>query len=310
MSQVTAPILLDSTGQDISAKLQAIANAINGGTIDPLSVTQNGTYTPSGTTLGYGPVTVNVGGGGGSTNVLSGDSSPTAAQGSNGDIYLEYLSNVLPSGYTKRTYLEFVSGAYINTTVIPISIGIECSVSDLVYGNDKHWFGTDAGSSGSYTHFTTYSNKYFWGLSGTEASGGSWSAGDHLLLFNVENQIVLDGTVIGTGVSSSPSPLLIGRRGGTANLSNFRIYYFKLLSQNNALVKFFVPATRDSDSAAGLYELVSKTFYPNNGSGTLIAGPIDSTPLSGHEIVSTYAKVSGAWQSLIGTDINDINLGS
>lgn len=64
MSQVTAPILLDSTGQDISAKLQAIANAINGGTIDPLSVTQNGTYTPSGTTLGYGPVTVNVGGGG------------------------------------------------------------------------------------------------------------------------------------------------------------------------------------------------------------------------------------------------------
>lgn len=64
MSQVTAPILLDSTGQDISAKLQAIANAINGGTIDPLTVTQNGTYTPSGTTLGYGPVTVNVQGGG------------------------------------------------------------------------------------------------------------------------------------------------------------------------------------------------------------------------------------------------------
>lgn len=65
MSQVTAPILLDSTGQDISAKLQAIANAINGGTIDPLTVTQNGTYTPSGTTIGYGPVTVNVGGGAG-----------------------------------------------------------------------------------------------------------------------------------------------------------------------------------------------------------------------------------------------------
>lgn len=63
MSQVTAPILLDSTGQTISAKLQAIADAINGGTIDPLTVTQNGTYTPSGTTIGYGPVTVNVSGG-------------------------------------------------------------------------------------------------------------------------------------------------------------------------------------------------------------------------------------------------------
>lgn len=70
MSQVTAPILLDSTGQDISAKLQAIADAINGGTIDPLTVTQNGTYTPSGTTLGYGPVTVDVQGiGGGVPNI-------------------------------------------------------------------------------------------------------------------------------------------------------------------------------------------------------------------------------------------------
>lgn len=71
MSQVTAPILLDSTGQTISAKLQAIADAINGGTIDPLTVTQNGTYTPSGTTLGYGPVTVNVSGGGGDVPLLT-----------------------------------------------------------------------------------------------------------------------------------------------------------------------------------------------------------------------------------------------
>lgn len=70
MSTVTAPILLDSTGQDISAKLQAIANAINGGTIDPITITQDGTYTPSGTTIGYGPVTVNVGGGGGEERYL------------------------------------------------------------------------------------------------------------------------------------------------------------------------------------------------------------------------------------------------
>lgn len=61
MSQVTDPVMLDTTGQDIVAKLQDVIDAINGGTIDPLTVTQNGTYTPGGTTLGYGPVTVSVG---------------------------------------------------------------------------------------------------------------------------------------------------------------------------------------------------------------------------------------------------------
>lgn len=93
MSQVTAPILLDSTGQDISAKLQAIANAINGGTIDPLTVTQNGTYTPSGTTIGYGPVTVNVGGGG---NAWASLDEPSASIGQNGDYYF-HLVNGTPA---------------------------------------------------------------------------------------------------------------------------------------------------------------------------------------------------------------------
>lgn len=88
MSQVTAPILLDSTGQDISAKLQAIANAINGGTIDPLTVTQNGTYTPSGTTLGYGPVTVDVQSVG-SGNAYAYTDLPSASVGQDGEYYFE-----------------------------------------------------------------------------------------------------------------------------------------------------------------------------------------------------------------------------
>lgn len=39
-----------------------------GGNIQPLSVTQNGTYTASGSVDGYSPVTVNVSGGGGEEN--------------------------------------------------------------------------------------------------------------------------------------------------------------------------------------------------------------------------------------------------
>ena len=44
----------------------------------------------------YGnPVMLGGGGGGGSTNVLSGTTAPTAAQGSNGAVYLKYGGKVL-----------------------------------------------------------------------------------------------------------------------------------------------------------------------------------------------------------------------
>lgn len=88
MSQVTDPVILDSTGQIIVSKLQDIIDAINGGTIDPLSVTRNGTYTPSGTTLGYGPVTVDVPLTSGT--IIFGTAPPASNVGNDGDTYVQY----------------------------------------------------------------------------------------------------------------------------------------------------------------------------------------------------------------------------
>jgi len=94
MSQVTDPVMLDTTGQDIVAKLQDVIDAINGGTIDPLTVTQNGTYTPSGTTIGYGSVTVNVVGG----NAYASTDPPTSSVGENGNYYFELNDLVTING--------------------------------------------------------------------------------------------------------------------------------------------------------------------------------------------------------------------
>lgn len=95
MSKVTDPILLDRTGQDISAKLQKIADAIIGGTIDPITITANGTYTPTGQTAGYGPVTVNVGQGG---NAYASTVPPDASIGQNGDYYFELFDTTFITG--------------------------------------------------------------------------------------------------------------------------------------------------------------------------------------------------------------------
>lgn len=313
MSQVTDPVMLDSTGQIIVSKLQDVIDAINGGTIDPLTVTQNGTYTPSGTTLGYGPVTVNVGGGGGGITILSGTDAPTAAQGDNGQIYLKYLDVTLPAEYSELEYLEFVNRAYINTGVIPNNHSVEIKVDDVSYVNDKHWFGTNPSNPGGFMHFTTYNNKYYWGYTGTEGNGGSWSSGMHLLKYNYgdNNQIILDGTVIGSGFSASTAALNIGRRGTAANAANLRVYYFILTNKAvGAIERYYIPAARISDGVAGLYDVITQQFYTNAGSGTFIQGQVIQPAARDLFVLGAYAKVGGAWQSLIGTDINDIDLGS
>lgn len=110
MSQVTDPVMLDSTGQIIVSKLQDVIDAINGGTIDPLTVTQNGTYTPSGTTLGYGPVTVNVSGGGGGGNAYTDTVPPPASLGENGDYYFELYNSQVINGLQSEPNLTANTG--------------------------------------------------------------------------------------------------------------------------------------------------------------------------------------------------------
>ena len=114
MSLVTEPVILDRTGQIIADKLQGVIDAINGGTIDPLTVTRNGTYTPSGTTLGYGPVTVDVPSGGvalltkAEWNALTTEQKRTYGLVAIEDTLTGYTRGVLVNGADYSTILEYL----------------------------------------------------------------------------------------------------------------------------------------------------------------------------------------------------------
>ena len=45
-----------------------------------------------------------------------------------------------------------------------------------------------------------------------------------------------------------------------------KMYYCKIYD-NDVLVRDFIPAVRDSDGKAGLYDLVTNQFYTNVGTG-------------------------------------------
>jgi hypothetical protein len=77
--------------------VQAIPTG-GGGVIQPLSVSQNGTYTPPSGVDGYAPVTVSVPGGSG--NVIQGTTAPTSDIGENGNYYYEGAYTNSERGYT------------------------------------------------------------------------------------------------------------------------------------------------------------------------------------------------------------------
>lgn len=201
-------------------------------------------------------------------------------------------------------YIQFANGTYIDIGLAASDHLIEMKVNDLSYTNDKHWFGNP--NSNNHPHFTTYANQYYWGTGGSEPSGGSWTAGEHILEFNKgsNHAVILDGTIIGSGTNISTSyNILIGKRQGTANAANLRVFSFKMYDRtNDSLVRNLIPAKRTSDDALGMYDLVNNEFYANAGSGAFIAGNV----LSGTTIDMAYLKVSGAWQDLIGSSISDV----
>ena len=52
---------------------------------------------------------------------------------------------------------------------------------------------------------------------------------------------------------------------------NMKVYRLKLY-EDSILMREYVPCYRESDNEIGLYELVNKVFYPNNGAGSFNKG--------------------------------------
>lgn len=179
---------------------------------------------------------------------------------------------VLPEGYTALSYIAAPGGQKINTGVIPNGHKITVKYEMPAYVNDGHLFGTDAGASAC--HFTTYSNRYFWGTGSGERSGGAYTNGLHEVVYNDENgNVSLDGVSLGpAGNGSSSQELTICAR-GTANFQG-KLYYFIVHEKyTKAAIREMFPARRDSDGAVGMYDTANDVFYGNTGTGSFTAGP-------------------------------------
>lgn len=258
-------------------------------------------------------------GGGGSTNVLSGTTAPTSQEGSNGSIYLKHLPSQI-EGYDFIEYLQS-SGTQRIDTGVPARVQLKTEI-------DCQWAGsgdqTVLGGSSSvndnaiYLGYNSSNGKTYVGYAGSwhDFASGAVNQNRHLWEIDLQTDVQefhVDGarfaTTLNTFTETTSAENLNlfarsnGNMGFVGKIYNVKIYDYL---DNCNLIRDFVPVKRQSDNELGLYDLVNGVFYDNDGTGDFSGGSVvNMDPV----VQNTYTKVSGAWQNLIGTSIEDINLG-
>lgn len=203
------------------------------------------------------------------------------------------------SNYTAIDYLESTGTQYIDTGYIPnekTKFDITFAANSANAGIDCPLFGVRA---------SDYSNSYlFWchaeGFSGGASQiifNGTKSNVGYFTVDKKYNIVIQNGSYSINGTTSSFTSVSAGTpnknlilfglsNGGNIDGRKFagRLYAFKIWD-NGTLVRDYIPAIRNSDGVAGLYDKVEGKFYTNSGTGSFATGATNSS------VVEDYQRI-------------------
>ena len=185
----------------------------------------------------------------------------------------------VPTEYTQLEYIESSGTQYINTNIKPTgSMDFEVTV----------YVQSSAAQGTLFSGGDNYNSKYL-GVSINQANPGESDIRydsqrykftlsiEKFMISKVSNKLLLNNVEFAicsvvTFVSNYPIRLFAYNRGGNIGEKIAAKLYGLKLSDNGSDVANFIPAKRNSDGVVGLYDLVSKSFFTNAGTGTFTAG--------------------------------------
>ena len=191
------------------------------------------------------------------------------------------VKGLLPEGYTPLAYIESTGTQYIDTGWIPnIDSKIEVSFEPLDTNSTYYPISCIRTSDSKliFELFIRNKENAAYSINGGEQYNSRNFEGIQNAILTTD-KFILNGITIQTGskptIGTSYSCYVIGyNNGGSVDSRHMscKLYAFKGFNLNT-LALDYRPARRDSDGVIGMYDLVSKTFKNNSGTGTFIAGP-------------------------------------
>ena len=191
----------------------------------------------------------------------------------------------LPDEYQEVKYIESTGTQYIDTGIIGrpnIKVETNFELTDSTNISNCGFIGSRENSGTSRFYIISfYSNKWHLGLPSDITSS------THPIVRNeIQNVIFqsIDGnyslTVNGTEIYNGNStfsttyPMYlfgVNNYGTVSRRSSFKLYTLKIQQDGN-YIRNYIPCYRKSDGEIGLYDLISQTFFANQGTGEFLKG--------------------------------------
>ena len=228
----------------------------------------------------------------------------------------------LPAEYTQLEYITFPSGAYIKTGIVPktfdYEVGFKGAFSILSDGPNCAW-GYMGASLIPRWICATYGSRYLLNANTTIGFGNA-DANTHTFVGRVYEKngdycwsSELDGVIqqndqtLGDSSAWEANTLeiYVGARNNSSTAGNYGLITTNhwWCKKADVMIADYIPAKRNSDNVLGMYDLISNTFFTNQGSGTFTAGPeVVPTPDTPMDIVSNNGVLKLSPNGQIYTD--------
>ena len=189
----------------------------------------------------------------------------------------------VPTEYTQLEYIESSGVQYIDTGISAPN-GFK-AVIDWEFKSLSQFANVIGADNGSDYNLLCVGrpDSYYWELGAGETRDSSvksvvntryninLSTEKNSAYIEVNNESLLTFADSNTRTTNDLFIFADDAKGTAKYFSSAKMYSCKIIN-NGSVVRDYIPAKRNSDGVVGLYDLISKTFFTNAGTGTFTAG--------------------------------------